>query len=71
MVGAHLFNGGAGELAVHDARVDAGFFENVAVLEDAGCAATALGPVPDVAAEFGAVFYRFEGEDDAVLVFLD
>lgn len=68
MVYAHLFDCWAGKSAVDDADVDAGFFEDVAVLEDAGDAAAAIGAVPGVDAEFFAVD-GFEFLDDFFLLF--
>ena len=52
VVDTHFGDGRAGEGAIDDGGVDAGFFEDGAVLEDAGCAASAVGAGPGIGAEF-------------------
>ena len=73
MVDAHFGDGGAGEGAVDDGGVDAGFFEDGAVLEDAGCAASTVRTCPSVGAELvsGGWIDVFEGGDDGGLVGFD
>lgn len=68
VVRAHLGDGRLGKLAVDDRDAHAGFFEDLAVLEDAGHAAAAAGAGPLVAAEGGAVELG-EGGDDLFLLF--
>ncbi len=70
VVDAHLLDRGAGQAAVHDGGVDAGFFEDVAVLEHAADAAAAVGARPGVGAEFVPV-ELLEGGDDGRLLGLD
>ena len=55
VVSAHLLDRGARQLAVDDGDVDAGLFEDVAVLEHARDAAAAVGPRPCVCLELLAV----------------
>ena len=71
MVDAHFLDGGAGERAVDDGGVDAGFFEDVPVLQDAGYAAAAGGSAPGVGAEFGSVELLQLLHDDGLLLFYE
>lgn len=67
VVDAHFLDGGPRQRAVHDGGVDAGFFEDAAVLQDAAYAAATGGAGPRVGAEFGGGVEGLEGGDDGGL----
>ncbi len=70
VVRAHALDGGPGQLSVHDGGVDAGLFEDGAVLQHATrCRAPPEWPGPLVHHELVPVDL-FERRDDLLLVFL-
>jgi len=64
VVDAHFLDGGPGQRAVHDGGVDAGFFEDAAVLQHAADAAATGGAGPGVGAEFEGGVEGFKGGDN-------